>query len=370
MNIRSDFYSGNIRCLSCENADNVRLEIVKDNNADSFQWFYFMVENAANNRCQFIIENAGLSSYAEGFSNCQVVASYDQQHWFRVPTTFENGKLIIQHLIESDVIYFSYFAPYLMERHNDFISSLKESDLVGYDEITRTSDNNTVELITCGNGKKSAWIIARQHPGESMAQWWIEGFVERLIDNDDAVSRFLLGQFTFYIVPNMNPDGSARGNLRTNASGIDLNRAWLNPCIESSAEVYWVREKMHDTGVSFCMDVHGDECLPYNFIAGANNIPSWNNRKAEQLNRYRDFLAKINPDFQTEFGYPPAIEADLALCNNYVAEQFDCLAMTFEMPFKDADNFPLAKTGWSPSRCKKMGASNLDAMLFISQFLE
>ena len=32
-----------------------------------------------------------------------------------------------------------------------------------------------------------------------------------------------------YIVPNMNPDGSRRGHLRTNAAGSNLNREWKNP---------------------------------------------------------------------------------------------------------------------------------------------
>lgn len=26
-----------------------------------------------------------------------------------------------------------------------------------------------------GKGKKRVWIIARQHPGESMAEWFVEG---------------------------------------------------------------------------------------------------------------------------------------------------------------------------------------------------
>ena len=29
-----------------------------------------------------------------------------------------------------------------------------------------------------------------------------------------------------YLVPNMNPDGSRRGHLRTNAVGANLNREW------------------------------------------------------------------------------------------------------------------------------------------------
>ncbi len=38
-------------------------------------------------------------------------------------------------------------------------------------------------------------------------------------------------------VPNMNPDGSYRGHLRTNASGANLNREWKNPTLERSPEV-------------------------------------------------------------------------------------------------------------------------------------
>ena len=37
-------------------------------------------------------------------------------------------------------------------------------------------------------------------------------------------------------VPNMNPDGSYRGHLRTNAKGANLNREWKNPTPEYSPE--------------------------------------------------------------------------------------------------------------------------------------
>ena len=35
----------------------------------------------------------------------------------------------------------------------------------------------------------------------------------------------------------MNPDGSYRGHLRTNASGANLNREWKKPTLEHSPEV-------------------------------------------------------------------------------------------------------------------------------------
>ena len=57
----------------------------------------------------------------------------------------------------------------------------------------------------------------------------------------------------------MNPDGSVRGNLRTNAAGANLNREWQAPTPERSPEVLCVRDAMHATGVDAFLDVHGDE---------------------------------------------------------------------------------------------------------------
>ena len=87
--------------------------------------------------------------------------------------------------------------------------------------LGQTIDGRDFDQLVIGReeqGKKRIWIHARQHPGETMASWWMEGFLERLLDEDDAVSRALLDKAVFYVVPNMNPDGSYRGHLRTNAN--------------------------------------------------------------------------------------------------------------------------------------------------------
>ena len=45
----------------------------------------------------------------------------------------------------------------------------------------------------------------------------------------------------------MNPDGSWRGHLRTNAAGANLNREWASPSAERSPEVLAVRNAMDAT---------------------------------------------------------------------------------------------------------------------------
>ena len=54
--------------------------------------------------------------------------------------------------------------------------------------------------------------------------------------------------------------------------GTNLNREWESPSAEKSPEVLCVRHAMDETGVHWAMDVHGDEAIPANFIAGFEGI--------------------------------------------------------------------------------------------------
>jgi murein tripeptide amidase MpaA len=370
MNISSAFDSGNIRCISCDDPGDIRLEIHKDNESDFYQWFHFRLTGAAGQDCVLNITNAAGAAYVEGWDGYHAAASYDRQHWFRVPARYENGVLSIEYKPVLDSVYFAYFAPYSMERHAELIATAAHVDRVSYRHLGHTLDGQDMDLLRIGepgDNKLNCWFIARQHPGETMAEWWMEGFLDRLLDADDPLSRTLLDRAVFHVVPNMNPDGSRRGHLRTNAVGVNLNRAWSDASLERSPEVYLVRQAMGESGVDFCLDVHGDEALPYNFIAGAEGIEGWSERLDQLTEEFKAAYCQSSPDFQTEFGYPrdqPA-SSDLRKCTDYVAQTWDCLSMTLEMPFKDNANLPNEASGWSPERCRILGAASLDALARI-----
>jgi murein tripeptide amidase MpaA len=200
-----------------------------------------------------------------------------------------------------------------------------------------------------------------------MAEWWMEGALERLTDPSDAVARSLRQKATFHIVPNMNPDGSRRGHLRTNAAGVNLNREWHAPSAERSPEVLLALRKMDATGVDFAMDVHGDEAIPYVFMAGFEGIPNWTDRQGTLYRRYRDLLAVRTPDFQTRYGYgvAGAGKANLSMSTNQLANRFGCVSMTLEMPFKDNDDLPDPEQGWSPLRSKQLARECLGVLAEI-----
>src|SRR6185369_9887603 len=152
----------------------------------------------------------------------------------------------------------------------------------------------------------------------------MEGAIERLLDEADPVVRRLRDKATFHIVPNMNPDGSFRGHLRTNAAGVNLNREWHAPSAEKSPEVLYVRNEMDRTGVDFAMDVHGDEAIAANFLAGFEGIPGWTETQQQLFDLFAESLVRISPDFQIEKGYEVAApgQANMSMSTAQLAERF------------------------------------------------
>ena len=366
MQISSLFDSGNIRVIRAEQPDDIMLAINKDNQSDFYQWFHFRLTGEVNRLHTLHISDLASSAYPKGWEGYNVLASYDRQTWFRVDSEFNGDILTFSIALEQPQVYFAYFIPYSYERHLDLLADAQCSPLCELKYLGDTLDGRDMSMLVIGEpgeDKRNIWITARQHPGESMAEWCAEGIIARLLDEQDGLSRALLEKAVFYIVPNMNPDGSARGHLRTNAVGANLNREWKTPTLERSPEVYYVLNAMHEVGVDMYLDLHGDEALPYNFVAGSEGIPVYNNRLKALENQFKDALLMATPEFQDEFGYAkdePG-QADLTIASNAVGQAFECLAYTIEMPFKDNNNLPDPLFGWSVQRCQQFGEDILVA---------
>ena len=367
MHISANFDSGNIHVVRADNENDIRLAINKDNLSDFYQWFHFRLQSTPFMAHTIHIDALKQSAYPEGWENYSLVASYDRDEWFRVECEFDGDCLKFEFTPEHDSVYFAYFAPFSYERHLDLIASAQTAFECRHKLLGQTLDGRDMSLLILGeldDNKPKIWITARQHPGETMAEWCAEGIVSRLLDEHDGIARELLEKAVFYIVPNMNPDGSVRGHLRTNAVGVNLNREWQSPSMERSPEVFLVMQEMQKVGVDMYLDLHGDEALPYNFVAGCEGNPGYDNRMEELENTFTQALLAATPEFQTEFGYPkdkPG-EANMTVASNAVAEKFNCMALTVEMPFKDNANLPDPAYGWSPQRCIQFGEDLLIAV--------
>ena len=369
MHIDSNFDSGNIEVVDSQDGTHANLRIRKDAGDEHMQWFYFRVDGVKDQPITLKIINAGDASYPKAWDGYRVCTSQDRQNWTRVDTTFDDGILTIEHAPEGQMQWYAYFAPYTHEQHLDLLAHCQLSDRVTIDRLGATVDGRDLHRLTIGEGPLQFWVIGRQHPGESMASWWMEGFLSRLLDSDDPLSRQLLESATIHVVPHMNPDGAIRGHLRCNAAGANLNREWATPTVKRSPEVYFTRNAMDESGVHFCLDVHGDEELPYNFLAGAEGIPGYEETQIDALCEvFAKAYVRANPDLQREYGYRKAApgKANMTMCTKAVAHRFQCPAYTLEMPFKDNANAPDDTFGWSPERCAHLGASAVDALVELA----
>jgi murein tripeptide amidase MpaA len=364
--IDAAFDSGNIHVLSID-GDTAQLAIHEDKASNFYQWFHFRVTGAQGRTVTLAITNAAGAAYPQGWPHYKARVSTDQQDWLLVNNTSYDGKtLTITHACDQDAVWFAYFAPYSLERHAALNQRIAAMPGVSLTTLTQTCDGRPLEALRMGTGDKQVWLYARQHPGETMAAWWMEGALEWLVSGDPIATR-LREKATLHIVPNMNPDGSARGHLRTNANGVNLNREWASPSADMSPEVLAVRGAMDATGVHWAMDVHGDEAIPANFIAGFEGIPHWSDATGAKLTAFKNALAAQTPDFQTKIGYPVSApgKANLTMSTNQLANRFahlGCVSMTLEMPFKDHDSNADPLRGWSPDRCKQLAVDCLTVL--------
>jgi murein tripeptide amidase MpaA len=371
MEIDATFDGGSILVLDEEEAGGggeVPLELRADNATDLRQWFCFRVSGEPGERQAFRIENAGAAEYPAGWEDYRVCASYDGEDWFRVPTRYDGGVLSFRHTPVRRSLTYACFAPYPYSRHRRLIGRAARSRIARVEVLGHSVQGRPISAITFGQRSASSlrvWMIARQHPGETMAEWCAEGIVHRLLDERDPVSAALREDAEITVVPCVNLDGGVLGNHRTNAAGRDLNRSWDAPDPVQSPEVLAIRSAILESGADMFLDIHGDEALPYAFAAGCEGNPGYDDRLANLETEFLAQLEAADPAFQTEKGYdpdPPG-EADLFCAANWVSERFDCLAFTLEMPFKDDANHPDRRRGWSPGKSEAFGRSLLEAVL-------
>ena len=223
--------TGRIQVVSAPQAGDARLSILADRTAPEHrQWFCFDAHGDADQERVIVLENAGETTYADALEDYRVCASYEPEgpDWFRVPTEIEDGELRVVHTPARELVRYAYFAPYPRARRNRVIEEARASGKARVKRLGKSIEGRGMDLITFGSEDEDAlklWVIAQQHPGETMAGWFAEGLIGRLLTSDDPAVASLLEYARVHVLPCMNPDGATLGNHRTNAVGKDLNRA-------------------------------------------------------------------------------------------------------------------------------------------------
>lgn len=180
------------------------------------------------------------------------------------------------------------------------------------------------------HAKRYIVLVGRQHPPEVTGALAMTPFVERLLE-DDALARDFRAAFGILMIPNMNPDGVARGNWRHNVGGIDLNRDW-GPFTQKETQL--VRDEM----LRFKQDDAPQLYLFLDFHSTWRDIfytqtPDMTTFPPEFTRLWLDdFAAALKPDYPDyAFEIKPGHNPDKKTSKAYMHAQFGIPAITFEL---------------------------------------
>ena len=292
--IDSDFESGNIEVVSLnkkKKSYDIQLKIEEEpyirhtwpKGLKYQNWFYFRANHVKDIHCQFTITN--LQHYNNIWKGYKVSFSYDNKTWERLHTKIVRKNMVWNIKPTHNTIWFAYYPPYPN-------SELKKL-VPGASIIGRSNNNLPIYLKKYGHGPTKVWAISGQHPGETINAWILEGFIKRMLER----KKELFNKYTFYIIPNANPDGNNLGYWYVNADGITMNREWTKK-LSKSPEVRAIKTQLEKYGHDIVFDLHGDEGSMKHFLVTSS-------RKHPDFDTINKLINKKIKNFQLVNFYGP-----------------------------------------------------------------
>lgn len=294
--ITTNFESGNInhiKNIQRKKDVNIILEIENEpypsNTKNKYQnWFYFKSNNVQRKSITYTIQNIRIfDNDWRGFNVCY---SYDNKIWKRIKTSFSkvNKTLTWQHKSSKKNVFFAYYPPYTTEMKNKLINKYKNRKNVKHILL-----NKNIDTLILGNGPLHIYIVARQHPGETIGSWMAEGFLNAYFSSKQR--KIIEKTFTIVVIPMANPSGVKSGHWYTNKKGQNLNRSWRH---NKTPETTAIKKLINfgPEGILY-LDLHGDEGASKHFIT---TCIEKKNTVRESFNK---IMGKFCPNFQLKDYY-------------------------------------------------------------------
>ncbi|AWH86088.1 peptidase M14 [Flavobacterium album] len=121
-----------------------------------------------------------------------------------------------------------------------------------------------VYSVIAGTGKTKIFIWSQMHGNESTTTKAVFDFLS-FLKSDNDFAKTLKDNFTFFILPIVNPDGAV-AYTRVNANGVDLNRDSVNL---SQLESRILRKCFEDFKPDYCYNMHDQRT-----IFGVGDVPT------------------------------------------------------------------------------------------------
>ena len=294
--ISSNFESGNIKKININTKKNdysIVLEIEDEPYHSGVKkkyqnWFYFKTSNIQRKTINYTIQD--IKIFDDDWRGFNVCYSYDNKNWKRIKTSFSKKDKTLKwtHKTTKRHIFFAYYPPYTTLMKNTLINKYKNRKGVKHIVL-----NKNIDTLLLGTGPLHIYIVARQHPGETIGSWMAEGFLKAYFSSKQR--KVIEKTFTIYIIPMANPTGVKSGHWYTNKKGQNLNRSWRH---NKTPETTAIKKLLNfgSEGILY-LDLHGDEGASKHFIT---TCIEKKNTVRESFNK---IMGKFCPNFQLKDYY-------------------------------------------------------------------
>lgn len=283
--VSTDFEAGNIGDVKHLSGNHLQINVAGEDDQDGRNhqpsWFYVRLDGAANR--ELTIDIGGLEGEynyrkhdGSGHRNTRPSYSFDNEKWQPVDSSewlTDPSRIRIKLKPEGDRVWIARQPPYTVSRLEELLQEFRGSSALHVSAAGKTPEGRPLHLLTVTDrgvndaNKKVIWLMFRQHSWESGTSWVGEGALRFLLSND-AKAQSLRRGFVFKIFPMADPDGVARGGVRFNKFGFDINRNWDTAEPAKMPEISAMRAAIRawlDGGhpIDLFLTVHNTESVDY-----------------------------------------------------------------------------------------------------------
>lgn len=239
----TDFPGGSVGGVEWMAENHVRISVEGQSDQDGrnrqANWYYFRIDGYPQRELRIELSDlVGEYNYRLGThavdESTHPVYSYDGTHWTHFPAVEWDAKhfrLSFRFTPERSPFWIAHTPPYTEKELGLLETAVGASPMLQRESAGKTVEGRDIPLWTITDpatpqsGKKTIWLMFRQHAWESGSSWVCDGAARALLaDNEEAAA--LRRAATWKIFPMADPDGVAHGGVRFNRKGYDLNRNW------------------------------------------------------------------------------------------------------------------------------------------------
>jgi hypothetical protein len=212
----------------------VKGEADQDGRNRQANWYYFRVRGAVPGQTLQIdlVDLPGEYNYKSNrgavTGDTPAVWSEDQRTWNHIADfTYHKDAPVMTLRVtpRRGTLWIAHTPPYTNLHLSELRKWAGRHQAFREETVGRSVKGRPIRLWTIGGGAPRAiWLMFRQHSWESGTSWVGEGVVRELL-SEAALRQGIVWK----ILPMCDPDGVARGGVRFNHFGYDLNRNWDSP---------------------------------------------------------------------------------------------------------------------------------------------